>query len=55
MPLNMLPLDMVDEYYKNQNKANPIPPGGGDNKDGKQDEGTKGTDLTGESAGGSES
>ncbi|QKS59336.1 phage portal protein [Paenibacillus barcinonensis] len=55
VPLNMLPLDMVDEYYKNQNKANPIPPGGGDNKDGKQDEGTKGTDLTGESAGGSES
>ncbi|WP_227779720.1 phage portal protein [Paenibacillus sp. P13VS] len=55
VPLNMLPLDMLDEYYKNQNKPDPIPPEGGDNEDGEQDERTTGTDSTGESAGGSES
>ncbi|MDQ0169172.1 phage portal protein [Paenibacillus tundrae] len=50
VPLNMLPLDMLDEYYKNQAKPppEPIPPKGGDNENGEKDEGAAGTNPTGE-------
>lgn len=51
VPLNMIPLDMLDDYYKNKGKIEqPTPNGGGEKDEG--DKGTKGNVTTGEPPGG---
>ncbi|MFD1886819.1 phage portal protein [Paenibacillus wenxiniae] len=63
VPLNMLPVDMLDDYYKQKkepiadsNQQQPITPEGGENSDeeGAKQQGATGTDPTGEPAGGQE-
>lgn len=47
VPLNMLPLDMLDDYYKSKNTTQPTPSGGGDTNN-ENDKGTAGAAAPGE-------
>lgn len=64
IPLNMLPVDMVDEYYKKPEEQKApqtvepepkITPEGGDNNDSEGNEGAEGTSDTGKQTGSEES
>ncbi|MNK84040.1 Phage portal protein [compost metagenome] len=48
VPLNMVPMDMLDQYYKDKQSTAEPAPGGGEKDDGEKDEGAAGTSAAGE-------